>query len=331
MSQYIGVDIGGTKVDVALYALDDDAYQPLERERFQSKSVQGIEEILHGFMQKYQVACAKVSIGVAGVVTPDLGKVTNLPWQVEAARLSSMGFDSVLLINDMTAVCASIPLLTSDDLHVLQQGQSNNGEIKAILAPGTGLGEGFLIHNETLYYPKGTEGGHTDFAPTDQEQQELLSWLADHSEETISYENICAGPAIATLFDFYCRSGVAPAEKTLSAIAQSKDRTPAIVEAAQSGMCDASTRALDLFLRVLGREAANLVMKMYATGGLYLGGGILPRLVGNWSFEPFLTAFHHQSTMQALMQETPVRIITRKDAALLGAACYGRNHFLQQR
>lgn len=330
MSRYLGVDLGGTTVEVALYALDDERYQPLERDQFQSKSVPGVEDILHVFMQKYQIACTKISIGVAGVVGQDRAQVTNLPWRVKRDRLLAMGFESVLLLNDLTAVSASIPLLADDDLHTLQSGSADGGEISAILAPGTGLGEGFLIHNDSLHYPRGTEGGHCDFAAVDQEQQELLSWLAGKTAKTISYETVCAGPAIATLFDFYCRRGVAASAQTRAAISQVEDRTPVIVAAALARQCEASAGALDLFLRILGREAANLVMKVYATGGLYLGGGILPRLVGRWHFEPLLAAFHRQSKMHALLRQTPVHIITRKDAALLGAACCGRNHFLHQ-
>jgi glucokinase len=230
----------------------------------------------------------------------------------------------------MTALASSLVLLEEGDLLCLQEGDGEGGDVCGVLAPGTGLGEGFLLKNNRIFYPKGTEGGHSDFAPVGEEQQRLLAWLGFRTRETISYEMVCAGPAIGTLYEFYVAEGVAGSAEVRAMILQADDRTPVIIQAALDGSCPLCARVLDLFLRILGREGANIVMKMFCTGGLFLGGGIFPRLAGNVSLTPFLDAFRKEGTMSGLTEKTPVNIIMRQDAALLGAACYCRMKVFNQ-
>lgn len=323
-SVYLIVDIGGTKVEVAAFDLADPEYNPLVKQRYQSREFGSIEEILTAFLDRHTIQSSRICLGIAGVVEESGARVTNLPWIIRKKSLYRLGFTAVDLINDMTALASSLVLLKDGDLLCLQEGDGAGGEVCGVLAPGTGLGEGFLLKSDEVFYPKGTEGGHSDFAPVGEEQQRLLRWLESRTRETISYEMVCAGPAIGTLYDFYSAEGVEGSADVLTRIMRADDRTPVIIEAALSGSCPLCTRVLDLFLRILGREGANIVMKLFCTGGLFLGGGILPHLAGRVSFTPFLDAFRKKGTMAELAGKVPVNIILRQDAALLGAACFCR-------
>ena len=324
---FLAVDLGGTKTDVALYQSSDASLTPVARKRYSSRKAGGIGEILSDFLDTQPVRCEAISIAIAGVVGETTARVTNLPWMIDREGLAKLGFAKINMINDMTAVAACLPLLGEDDLFCLQKGGAAVGPIRAVLAPGTGLGEGFLLHSDDHWYPRGTEGGHGGFAPVDREQRQLLEWLADSSAEVVSHERVCAGPAIATLYDFYRAQGEAGNTELQSRLSRAEDRTPLIVEAAAAGTCGLCVKTLHLFLKILGREGANLVLKLYATGGLYLGGGILPRLVNSVSFVPFLKAFHFPGPMASLLAATPIHIILERDAALLGCASLGRRLF----
>ena len=321
---YLAVDIGGTKVEAAAFDLGDPECIPLDRRRFHSREFRSIEEILSSFLEENNIQRSHICLGIAGVVGRSTAKVTNLPWIIRKGNLKKLGFTTVCLINDMTALASSLPLLEEEDLLCLQEGDGEGGELYGVLAPGTGLGEGFLLKNDQVFYPKGTEGGHSDFAPVGKEQQRLLAWLESRTSETVSYEMVCAGPAIGTLYDFFLAEGFEGSSEVSGKILHADDRTPVILEAALSGACPLCSRVLDLFLRILGREGANIVMKLFCTGGLFLGGGIFPRLAGHVSFAPFLNAFRRAGTMAELAEKVPVNIILRQDAALLGAARYCR-------
>jgi len=322
--QFLAVDIGGTKTEVGLFHSGDPSFTPVVKKRYSSRQAGGVEEIINDFLDGNKIRCQAISLGVAGVVDKQSARVTNLPWQIHRDNLASLGFTAVSMINDMTAVAASLPLLADDDLYCLQRGTGSSDSVRAVLAPGTGLGEGFLLFSKDLYFPRGTEGGHVDFAPVDQEQRKLLEWMSAASLETVSYEMVCAGPAIPILYDFYRDQGMAENPEIQGRLLQRTDRTPVIVEGAISGSCALCEKSVELFLKILGREGANLVMKLYATGGLFLGGGILPRMVGSFSLVPFLKSFHFPGPMASLLASTPIHIILRPDAALLGTACHGQ-------
>ena len=162
---YLAADIGGTKTEVALFLSNDDSFSPVVRKRYSSRQAAGIEEIISDFLDDHRIRCELISLGIAGVVGEDSAQVTNLPWTITQKGLSKLGFSTVSMINDMTAVAASLPLLGENDLYCLQRGAGSSGPLSAVLAPGTGLGEGFLLHSKEHYYPRGTEGGHADFAP----------------------------------------------------------------------------------------------------------------------------------------------------------------------
>ncbi len=324
---YLAIDIGGTKTLLAVYRVTDGVYRPLAKKRYRSADYTGIEEIIEEFRAELDFCPNSLILGIAGVAGDTQARVTNLPWVIAKQRLYNMGFTTVSLINDMTALAASLPLLKGDDLLSLQDdggSVSPANEVTAILAPGTGLGEGYLFQTDGASIPRGTEGGHCDFGPANEEQVRLFSWLCKNGYQRPCYETVCAGPAIGLLYDFYSAQGEEGDRQVRLELDRADDRTPVIINNALSGACPVCRKVVDLFLAILGREGANLVMKVYATRGLFLGGGILPRIAGHLSFEPFLAAFRKDGPMAELLHSIPVNLILRDDAVLLGVACYGR-------
>ena len=326
MTTFLAADIGGTKCELAVFALAGDDCRPLASRRYPSRDHDGIDEIIALFLRQSGLRPRFASLAVAGVIGKKTAVVTNLPWIIEAERVAAaFGFARVVLLNDMSAVCASVPLLGPEDWIELQPGDGEGGEMSAVIAPGTGLGEGLLVQSDSVFFPCGGEGGHSDFAPVNEEQQDLLQWMLRRGGP-VSCEDLIAGPGIATLYDFLKESG---REEESGAVAESLavavDRTPVIAAAALADRpCPLCRRTMELFLSILGSEAGNLALKTYARGGLYIGGGIVPRLVGQISFAGLLKGFRRKGKMEELMTAIPVRLITRKDAALLGAARYGR-------
>ena len=265
-------------------------------------------------------------IGVAGVVNEGRGEVTNLPWLIDGEVIAGrFGLKRVELINDLTAVCASLPLLSPAELMQIQAGQPVEEQLIGVVAPGTGLGEGLLVKSGDFFFPRGSEGGHADFAPVDELQTELLQWMRKR-EEQVSYESLIAGPGIPRLYDFLHQAkGLAETARVGELLAAAADRSPVIfTNAFGDESCPLCRQVVELFLSILGSEAGNLALKLYARGGMYLGGGILPRLAGKVSFAGFLAAFQAKGKMQELMRTIPVRLILKPDAALIGAAHYGR-------
>lgn len=325
----LAADIGGTKSELAIFSLTGAETGSLGQQRFINAEFSGVEELLHhflaGFEQPPRVAC----LAVAGIVSGDKAEMTNLPWQLDCRRLEKrFGFRRVILINDLTAVCSSLAMLQPADLLEIQAGGGQQGEVCGVVAPGTGLGEGLLVRFGEQLFVRGSEGGHTDFAPVDEEQLALLAWMRKKMQP-VSYEMLIAGPGLANLYDF-CREYHHLRESAwiVEAMSRVKDRIPVIVGGATGAIgaqpCPLCRRVIDLFLSILGSEAGNLALKLYAMGGIYLGGGILPRLAEQVGFAGFLKSFQAKGQMSGLMKGIPVKLILRKDAALLGAVRFAR-------
>lgn len=323
----LAADIGGTKSELAIFPLQGAENRALVQRRYLNADYKAVEEIVARFLADCDCLPQHAAIAVAGVVADGRAGMTNLPWVVDSRRLEKrFGLQRVLLINDLTAVAGSIPLLGPDDLLEIQAGKAVYGEIRAVIAPGTGLGEGMLLATGDRLFARGSEGGHTDFAPVDEEQQALLAWMRKKSTP-VSYEMLIAGPGLASLYDF-CKEyhNISESPEITLAMARVKDKIPVIVDGAAGGRnCPLCRYVIELFLRILGSEAGNLALKLYARGGMYLGGGILPRLAGKVSFTGFLQAFNSKGLMAELMAEIPVSLILRADAALIGAASIGRS------
>lgn len=319
-------DIGGTKSDFALFNAND-LRSPIYTQRFINTQHFGIEEIVTQFIAIVEDAPAVACFAVAGVVNANKAQMTNLPWVLSGEQLKArFGFTTALIINDLTAVSSSLKYLDKENpaevLSILK-GVPEEGAVSGVIAPGTGLGEGFVIDFSGKTFVTGSEGGHTDFAPVDDEQMALLSWM-QNLKKPVSYESIIAGPGIARLYDF-CKAyhEMDESQDVIDKMAGLADRTPAIIRGVTcENQCPLCLKVTQLFLRILGSEAGNLALKVYAKGGIYVGGGILPRLVGHISFDGFRENFLNKGLMSKLMAEIPVMLLLNKDAALTGAAGY---------
>lgn len=335
MASLFVADIGGTKSELAVFQEAAGVFRPLGQKRYRNSQFPGFAEVFAQFLDEFQYRPQVACIAVAGVVTGDRVQLTNLPWLIDCRALENrFGFQRVQLINDLTAVAMSIAHLGAADLAEVKAGISDGAEICGIVAPGTGLGEGLVLLQEGKVFARGTEGGHCDFAPIDDEQTALLAWMQKR-QRPVSYESLIGGPGLANLYQF-CRDfhGIPATPAVAAAMAAASDPIPVIVDAALSvdgeDGCPLCLRAIDLYLRILGSETGNLALKLYARGGMYLGGGIVPRLFGKVPFTGFVRSFCAKGLMGDFMQTIPVQIILRPDAALLGAAHFGRAAFAAQ-
>jgi glucokinase len=317
-------DIGGTKTSLAIYSDQEGLHRPLAEATFPSDAYPNLETIAREFLAQVEHKVDAASFGVAGPVVNGHVRTTNLPWEMDEAELrSALGLRRVYLLNDLESIGNAIPRLGADDVFTLNEGQAEvNGAI-GVIAPGTGLGEGFLVWDGRHYRAHPSEGGHTDFAPTNATEVELLRyWLA--RKEHVSYEWVCSGIGIGHIYTFFKESGFAPEPDWLAAeLAAADDVTPIIVRAAVQQDDPLCRATLDTFVSILGAESGNLALKILATGGVYLGGGIPPRIIPLLQTGTLMQAFKSKGRLIEVLQHVPVRVILNPKAALIGAAAYG--------
>ncbi|MFQ5399363.1 MAG: glucokinase [Anaerolineae bacterium] len=317
-------DIGGTKIALALISVDQGVQQPIREATFPSRDYDSLDAIIAEFLREtaQQVRCA--SFGVAGPVVDNRAETTNLPWIIDAGRIAGQfGIAQVRLLNDLEAIAHAVPHLSAADLFTLNTGTAKAGCAIAVIAPGTGLGEAFLTWDGRRYRPHPSEGGHASFAPTTELQRELLTYLQSRMDH-VSYERVCSGRGIPNLYAFLRDSGrYAEPQSLRQALAQAEDPTPIIAQWADEHQTPLCVATLDLFVEILGDEAGNLALKVLATGGVYLGGGIPPRILPRLKYGRFLDTFVRKGRFVKLMAGIPVHVICNPKVALYGAAYHG--------
>jgi glucokinase len=317
-------DIGGTNARLALYELKAGKLEQLLETVFPSRQHSGLDEIVAKFAAqiaaldrpKPQAAC----FGIAGPVVNGRSETSNLPWVVESTQLAAvLELSQVQLINDLEANAWGIPTLTGDDLVNLNQIQGQPHGNQAVVSAGTGLGEAGLYWDGKQYHVFACEGGHTDFAPRNEMEMQLLQYLMARFGH-VSYERILSGPGLVNVFNFLRDTGHGRPEPWLLEEMTSSDPAAAISRAAMAGTCQLCEQALDLFISIYGAEAGNMALKVMATGGLFLGGGIAPKILTKLKGPLFMEAFRSKGRLQRVMESIPVRVITNDKTALLGAA-----------
>jgi glucokinase len=321
-------DIGGTKTVLALFAPEASIHDPLDVQTFASGRYASLDQIIHEFRARTEYGEQPVRgacFGVAGPVIGNRARITNLPWEIDATHLhGTLGGAQVRLINDLEAIGTAVPALHADHVQTLHQGTPVSGGNLAVIAPGTGLGEAFLISSGDGYRAYASEGGHASFAPTNELELELLRELWKHYGH-VSYERICSGSGLPNLYAALRDMGRAPETPAVAEqLATADDQTPIIMDAAQDpeAPCSLCQLTLETFVSILGAEAGNLALKVLATGGVYLGGGIPPRILPALQHERFLGAFLHKGRFTQLLERVPVHVILHPRPALLGAALY---------
>ena len=312
-------DIGGTNTRLAYFEGTADQLHPVAIEVFPSREHKGLAEIVRTFLAAHNQTARAACFGIAGAVVDDRVEATNLPWVVDARQLSSeLGIGRVALINDLLANAHGIALLEESDFVVLNAGSPSPTGNRALISAGTGLGEAGLLAEPNGYEPFPSEGGHSDFGPRNELEMELLRYLMDRFEH-VSYERVLSGPGLHNVYQFLRDSGRGEEPAWLAEQFAHGDPSAAIAQSALEGTSDICVQALDIFVSVYGAEAGNLALKVVATGGMFVGGGIAPKIIRKLSSSTFLKAFQAKGRMSHLLRDIPVRVITNDKTALLGA------------
>jgi glucokinase len=325
-------DIGGTKARLAFFEAEGERLEPVAEATYPSHTYPGLAPILREFLATHRHRADQVCLGIAGPVRRGRVETPNLPWVVDAAELAAeVGGAPVTLLNDLEANAHGLRVLGPDDFAVLNAGAPDAVGNAALISAGTGLGEAGLYWDGRRHHPFASEGGHADFAPRTPLEAELAAALAAQSQH-VSYERVLSGPGLRTLYHFLRRRGGHADE--LPGLMQRlglDDEAATISAAALAGESELGRQALDLFISVYGAEAGNLALKVLATGGVYLGGGIAPKILPRLRERLFLEAFTAKGRMRPLMEGIPVRVVLNEQTALLGAARYAADLHLRGR
>lgn len=331
-------DIGGTKVNLGLFRVDGETPRLVAKETFASDDYPGLGPVVAEFLGRRREAIdggagggapviRAACFGVAGPVVGNTVATTNLPWTIDGNRVAAeAGIPAVTLVNDLVATGEGIPALRDDELLLLNPGTAatfgaavEQGNA-ALIAPGTGLGMAVLPRIGGRFVPVASEGGHMDFPARTEEEIGLLRYL-QAKKGHVSVEWVVSGMGIALIYDYLKTAGAAPEDPRLARrLAEADDPAPEITRAALEGGDPLAARTLDLFTAALGAAAGNLALLATATAGVYLGGGIPPKILPRLQDGPFLAAFTDKGRFRDYVAKIPVRVILNPETALLGAA-----------
>ena len=320
-------DIGGTKTHLALFSLQGEKLQSEVKKTFPSKQYPGLEPVVEEFLTDQQVSIGGACFGVAGPVVDGQVQTPNLPWIVDAAKIAQrFKLGSVTLLNDLEAGAYGIFTLRESELFTLNPGVGGQRGNKVLISAGTGLGEATLYDEGGNYQPSASEGGHADFAPTDETQIDLLRHFIKKFGH-VSYERVVSGPGIANTYGFLRDSGRFEEPGWLKEkISAAEDPSAVISHEALSSNSAICVQALELFASVYGAEAGNLALRGKATGGVYIGGGIAPKILAKLKDGSFMRAFLNKGRYRQFLAAMPVQVILNDQAALQGAAHYVALH-----
>jgi len=316
-------DIGGTNARLAYFQPQNGRLRLVSERVFPSREHHEFGEIVGKFLADSGTRPQAACFGIAGPVRNGRVEASNLPWIIEQSRLADeFHLPTTLLINDLEATAWGIGALGPSDLVALNTVGGPATGNQAVVAPGTGLGEAGLFWDGNRHHVFACEGGHADFAPQGELQIELLKYLTARFGH-VSYERILSGPGLVNVYDFLRDSGAEKESPSVAAEMQSGDPAAAISHAALAGSDPLATKALDLFVAVYGAEASNLALKAMATGGLFLAGGISPKILAKLKGPCFMQAFVAKGRMRPLVEAMPVQVVTNEKVGLLGAARCG--------
>ena len=314
-------DVGGTKVYLALYDFADGKLKHTREERYPAKNYTGLQEIVKEFLAADKVTAA--CFGVPGPVRDGRLRLTNLPWTLDSRELSAnLGIQHVFLINDLEANGYGIAELASNQIYTLNEGDPGHIGNRALLAAGTGLGECFLAWNGRIHLPFPSEGGHADFAPRNEDEIDLLRFLKQKYNGRISFERVVSGMGLTNIYEFLREVRGLDEPNWLAERIAGEDPNAVITELALAAKSEICEKSLDMFVSAYGAEAGNLALKILSVGGLYVGGGIAPRIIERLKDGLFMKAFTDKGRLSQLLVNMPVRIILESRAALMGAAAY---------
>ena len=313
-------DVGGTKVHLALYDFINGKLKYTRDAKYPAKNYSGLEEIIKEFIGGDQATAA--CFGVPGPVRDGRLRLTNLPWTIDSRELvAHLGIEHVFLINDLEANGYGVAELAPDQIYTLSEGDASQVGNRALVAAGTGLGEAMLIWNGRTHVPYPSEGGHADFAPRTEDEIDLLRFLRQKYNGRISEERVISGMGLSGVYEFLREvRGMEEPAWLAAKIAAVDDPNSVITEMALAAKSEICEKALDMFVSAYGAEAGNLALKLLSVGGVYIGGGIAPRILEKLKDGTFMKAFTDKGRLSQLLINMPVRIILESRAALMGAA-----------
>ena len=333
----LAADVGGTKTLLGLFSRAPERPKPIEVGEFTTLDYDSLVPMIREFLKASSVEARAIdaaTLGVAGAVTDQVARLTNVPWLVDAAAITeAAALRHVQILNDLEAMAHSVAVLEPKELRVLQHGVSQPDGNAAVIAAGTGLGEALLHNLDGRFVPAASEGGHANFAPHDHRQIQMADTMMkvfDH----VSVEHVLSGPGLVNIYQFtHDAFGSAPSftpstvlpRKLCSGVGAMKDPSdlPALIShAALERRCPQCVDALQMFVAIYGSEAGNLALRYVATGGVYVGGGIAPKILPALESGTFLDAFHAKGVMKDLVATIPVSVILNPDAGLIGAAVH---------
>ncbi len=313
-------DVGGTNTRLAFFEQREGNLACVVEQVYPSHGYASLEDIVADFLAVRKVRPDSVSIGVAGPVRDGVCRATNLPWVVDARLVAQRtGFCSIILINDLEANAYGIATLAPVDFALLQRGAPDARGNCVVVSPGTGLGEAALHWEGARYAPLASEGGHSSFAPSDELQDEMLKYMRAKFGH-VSWERLVCGPGLVNIYEFLRDTGRGEEPPWLAAEMKQGDPAPVISRTALAGKSALCEKALDLFVVLLGSEAGNMALKVLATGGVYIGGGIAPKILPKLQTPAFLAAFTNKGRLREVLESMPVRVILNDAAGLRGAA-----------
>jgi glucokinase len=317
-------DVGGTKVDLALYDFDNGKLTTTRDKIYRARDHSGLEAIVKEFLAADEVTAA--CFGVPGPVRDGRLRLTNLPWTLDSRELSaSLGIQHVFLINDLEANGYGVAELADGQIYTLNEGDPSQIGNRALLAAGTGLGECFLVWNGHRHIPYPSEGGHADYAPRNEDEIDLLRFLKQKYDGRISFERVVSGQGLTNIYEFLREVRGMDEPARLAERMAVEDPNAVITELALAAKSEICVKAMDMFVSAYGAEAGNLALKILSVGGLYVGGGIAPRIIEKLKDGAFMKAFTDKGRLSQLLVNMPVRIILESRAALLGAAAYAES------
>lgn len=332
-------DVGGTKTLLGLFTPAPERPSAIDVGEFVTLDYDGLEPMIQSFLQSRSVESRRIDaacFGVAGAITGQVGRLTNVPWSVDGARIAEiLGFRRTSVLNDLEALAYGVTVLEPDELAILQHGIPFPGGNAAVIAAGTGLGEAMLHNVDGRFVPAASEGGHADFSARTARELEMVRELT-RVFGRVSVEAVVSGPGLVNVYQFthqafgtgpmLTASSIAPGRlcEAVGTVEDSADLPACISKAAMEGRCERCIEALEIFVSAYGAEAGNIALRTVATAGVYVGGGIAPKILPALESGSFLEAFRAKEPMADLVATIPIAVILNPDAGLIGAAVHGQ-------
>ena len=320
---YLAGDIGGTKTHLAIYKKEGSKVVCVREKKFPSQKYPNLRSIVKEFLLEEVVK--KACFGIAGPVRNGKSHATNLPWVVDTEVLSTtFNIEKVSLINDLEANAYGVKELSKEELFELNKGDPDGVGNQAIISAGTGLGEAGIFFDGNRYYPFACEGGHSDFAPRSPVEDELLIYLREKFTH-VSYERILSGPGLYNVYEFVVKTKKKVEDQAVFDEIKAGDSAKLITEKGMSNASEACAYTLELFVSIYGAEVGNMALKMLAFGGIFIGGGIAPKILSVIKKGSFLASFKEKGRFSGLLESIPIHVILNDNTALLGAMVYARD------